>query len=73
MADKWETVGKAKPANGKAGKVNGVGGKVLSKKQEAKVYTMEDALPASSIENMYQAAFTPQTNGSPRKEKKESK
>ena len=69
MSEKWETVGKAKPAAGK-GKANGT--KSLSKKQEAKVYTMEDVLPASSVENMYQAAFNP-TPASPKKDKKDAK
>jgi len=68
MSDKWETVGKAKPAAGKS-KANGT--KALSKKQEAKVYKMEDVLPASSVENMYQAAFNP-TPASPKKDKKDA-
>jgi len=67
MSDKWETVGKTKPAAGK-GKANGT---KVSKKQEAKIYTMEDVLPASSVENMYQAAFNP-TPASPKKDKKDS-
>ena len=69
MSDKWETVGKAKPAASKS-KANGT--KALSKKQEAKVYKMEDVLPASSVENMYQAAFNP-TPASPKKDKKDAK
>eukprot|EP00092_Neocalanus_flemingeri_P036346 GFUD01039569.1.p1 GENE.GFUD01039569.1~~GFUD01039569.1.p1 ORF type:complete len:658 (+),score=187.25 GFUD01039569.1:206-2179(+) len=69
MSEKWETVGKTKPAAGKA-KANGTSGKV-SKKQEPKIYTMEDVLPASSVENMYQAAFNP-TPASPKNDKKET-
>lgn len=67
MSEKWETVGKTKPAASK-GKANGT---KVSKKQEAKIYTMEDVLPASSVENMYQAAFNP-TPASPKKDKKET-
>jgi len=66
MSEKWETVGKSKPTTNK-GK-NTV--TKISKKQEAKVYTMEDVLPASSVENMYQAAFNP-APASPKKDKKE--
>merc|ERR1712123_454122 len=68
MSEKWETVvsGKTKPAASKA-KANGT---KVSKKQEPKIYTMEDVLPASSVENMYQAAFNP-TPASPKKDKKE--
>merc|ERR1711970_866872 len=68
MSDKWETVGKAKPTAGKS-KANDT--KALSKKQEAKVYKMEDVLPASSVENMYQAAFNP-APASPKKDKKDA-
>jgi hypothetical protein len=68
MSEKWETVTKTKPAASK-GKANGT---KVSKKQEAKIYTMEDVLPASSVENMYQAAFNP-TPASPKKDKKETK
>ena len=68
MSEKWETVGKSKPTTNK-GK-NTV--TKISKKQEAKVYTMEDVLPASSVENMYQAAFNP-APASPKKDKKEVK
>merc|ERR1712106_1043607 len=66
MSEKWETVvsGKTKPAASKA-KANGT---KVSKKQEPKIYTMEDVLPASSVENMYQAAFNP----TPKKDKKET-
>merc|ERR1712123_61880 len=69
MSEKWETVvsGKTKPAASKA-KANGT---KVSKKQEPKIYTMEDVLPASSVENMYQAAFNP-TPASPKKDKKET-
>lgn len=70
MSDKWETVGKTKPTSGKA-KANGTKGPKISKKQEAKVYTMEEVLPASSVENMYQAAFNP-APPSPKKDKKEA-
>jgi len=66
MSEKWETVGKSKTVPNK-GKVNGT---KLTKKQEAKVYSMEDVLPASSVENMYQAAFKP-APPSPKKDKKE--
>eukprot|EP00090_Calanus_glacialis_P038416 TRINITY_DN67042_c0_g1_i1.p1 TRINITY_DN67042_c0_g1~~TRINITY_DN67042_c0_g1_i1.p1 ORF type:complete len:657 (-),score=239.38 TRINITY_DN67042_c0_g1_i1:96-2066(-) len=67
MSEKWETVTKTKPAASK-GKANGT---KVSKKQEPKIYTMEDVLPASSVENMYQAAFNP-TPASPKKDKKET-
>jgi len=69
MSEKWETVGngKAKPAaNGKA-KVNGT----KNPKKEQKVYTMEEVLPASSVQNMYQAAFNA-SQASPKKDKKDT-
>lgn len=65
MSDKWETVKTSKQGGG--GKPKAVAnGKPLSKKQEAKIYTMEDVLPASSVENMYASAFDP-TPPSPKK------
>ena len=70
MSEKWETVGngKAKPAaNGKA-KVNGT----KNPKKEQKVYTMEEVLLASSVQNMYQAAFNA-SQASPKKDKKDTK
>jgi len=69
MSEKWETVGKTKPTAGK-GKTNGTT-KAKSKKNEPKVYTMEDVLPASSVENMYQTAFNP-VPASPKKETKDT-
>jgi len=68
MSEKWETVKTESKRSGGAKNKNGVAnGKPLSKKQEAKVYTMEDVLPASSVENMYASAFNP-TPASPKKE-----
>jgi len=68
MSEKWETVKTDNKRSGGAKNKNGVAnGKPLSKKQEAKIYTMEDVLPASSVENMYSSAFNP-TPPSPKKE-----
>jgi len=68
MSEKWETVGngKAKQTGGSKSKANGTKN---SKKPEKPVYSMEDVLPASSVKNMYQAAFDP----SPPSPKKDSK
>jgi len=69
MSEKWETVSKA---NGGAKKStnNLKNGNVTNKapKKEAKVYTVEDVLPASSVDNMYASAFGPQVPKSPKKE-----
>jgi hypothetical protein len=70
MSDKWETVTKAntgarKPqANGRAS--NGTGG-VRPAKPQAKVYTVEDVLPAASVVNGFANAFDPQPK-SPKKD-----
>ena len=70
MSEKWETVGKAKSAGG--GSKTKMNGAKNGKKPESKVtYSMEDVLPASSVQNMY-GAFNP-SPASPKKEKKESK
>lgn len=69
MSEKWETVGKAKSAGG--GSKTKMNGAKNGKKPESKVtYSMEDVLPASSVQNMY-GAFNP-SPASPKKEKKES-
>jgi len=60
MSEKWETVGKpSKQGSGGKSSKGVANGKPLSKKQEAKVYTMEDVLPANTVENMYASAFDP--------------
>ena len=68
MSEKWETVGngKAKQTGGSKSKANGTKN---SKKPEKPVYSVEDVLPASSVKNMYQAAFDP----SPKKDSKATK
>ena len=70
MSEKWETVGKAKSSASAANKTKMNGAK-NGKASEAKVYTMEEVLPASSVQNMY-GAFNPPPV-SPKKDKKESK
>ena len=74
MSDKWETVGsKAKTSAGGANNTK-VNGAKNGKKTESKVmYTMEDVLPASSVQNMYEAFTPPPPAASPKKGKKESK
>ena len=68
MSEKWETVGNGKAKNVGNGKQKVNGTKTL--KKDAKVYTMEEVLPASSVNNMYQSAFNPP---SPKKDKKDTK
>ena len=75
MSEKWETVGNGKVGTNKAtkGKMNnGTKASANGKKTEQKTYSMEDVLPASSVKNMYQAAFDP-SPPSPKKDAKQSK
>ena len=51
---------------------NGTKASANGKKTEQKTYSMEDVLPASSVKNMYQAAFDP-SPPSPKKDAKQSK
>ena len=73
MSEKWETVGNVSKAkqNGssKGSKVNGTKGL----KKDAKVYTMEEVLPAGSMKNMYQQAFDPSPPSPKKQDKKETK
>jgi len=70
MSEKWETVKTSKQGGGAKTSKGVANGKPLSKKQEAKVYTMEDVLPASSVENMYASAFDAPAPPSPKKSPK---
>jgi len=72
MSEKWETVSSGKAATGAKKATNG---KVATKnpKKEAKVYTVEDVLPAASVVNSFASAFDPvptpkSTPKSPKKE-----
>jgi len=62
MSEKWETVQGKTAASRKATNGKPSGGLKVSKKQEAKIYTMEDVLPAGSVENMYASAFDPKAS-----------
>ena len=74
MSEKWETVGNGKVNTNKGtkGKMNGSKASANGKKTEQKTYSMEEVLPASSVKNMYQAAFDPSPT-SPKKDAKQSK
>lgn len=75
MSEKWETVGNGKVSSNKGtkGKMNGSKAAAANvKKTEQKTYSMEEVLPASSVKNMYQAAFDP-SPPSPKKDAKQSK
>ena len=74
MSEKWETVGtgKVNTNKGSKGKMNGTKAAANGKKTEQRTYSMEDVLPASSVKNMYQAAFDP-SPPSPKKDAKQSK
>jgi len=74
MSEKWETVGNGKVGTNKGSKGkmnNGTKASANGKKTEQKTYSMEDVLPASSVKNMYQAAFDP-SPPSPKKDAKQS-
>jgi hypothetical protein len=73
MSDKWETVGKTKPAVKSGRTSNGTGG---AKKVIRPLPRLEDVLPKNSLDNMYVTAFDddlpPSPKPSPKKEKKEA-
>jgi len=72
MSEKWETVGNGKVNTNKGtkGKMNGTKA-ANGKKSEQKTYSVEEVLPASSVKNMYKAAFDP-SPPSPKKDAKPS-
>jgi len=61
MSEKWETVSKANQGGSKKSTANGkaAGGQGKAPKKEKMVYSPEDVLPASSVDNMYASAFDP--------------
>lgn len=67
MSEKWETVSKANGGSKKSAAHVKIGNGTKAPKKEPKVYTMEDVLPAASVDNMYASAFDP-TPKSPKKE-----
>ena len=74
MSEKWETVGNGKVSSNKGnkGKMNGAKAANGKKSEQKTTYAMEDVLPASSVKNMYQAAFDP-SPPSPKKDAKQAK
>ena len=74
MSEKWETVSSGKAATGAKKATNS---KVATKnpKKEAKVYTVEDVLPAASVVNSFASAFdpVPTPKSTPKSPKKEAK
>lgn len=73
MSEKWETVGNGKVNTNKGTKGKMNGSKAANgKKSEQKTYSVEEVLPASSVKNMYKAAFDP-SPPSPKKDAKPSK
>lgn len=75
MSDKWETVSSGKAVTG--AKKAATNGRVATKnpKKEAKVYTVEDVLPAASVVNSFASAFdpVPTPKSTPKSPKKDAK